>query len=209
MKELTKKELDEGIKYWCDIFGFRAPNMPKPIQEAIKELWEENAGNSYCMMAEYSGGYYVALKYEYDRCFAHNMGFSMDQLYEEALLKGRWLEKNEQFCTCVLLLSKDERYHELIVLVPIDTPKYRFLKVAQICEDVVYNLVNLSMEERNWRAIRIAVRYGGIDGEHHKAWVIDQMVRSLAGDRYIQIVADACNGEDGPHTYKWDFGIAP
>ncbi len=58
-------------------------------------------------------------------------------------------------------------------------------------------------------AITLGVRYGGTDGEHHKAWVIDQMIRALAGDRYDQIVADARTGEDGPHTYDWDVGVAP
>jgi hypothetical protein len=59
------------------------------------------------------------------------------------------------------------------------------------------------------RAIEIAVRWGGIDGAHHKAWVIDQMVRELAGPRYEQIVREARNGEDGPETYDWEEGIAP
>lgn len=58
-------------------------------------------------------------------------------------------------------------------------------------------------------AIEIAVKYGNIDGAHHKAWVIDQMVRVLAGDKYDQIVAEAKAGEDGPDTYDWDEGIAP
>ncbi len=57
--------------------------------------------------------------------------------------------------------------------------------------------------------IDLAVRYGGIDGGHHKAWVIDQMVRALAGDDYDKIVAEAKAGEDGPETYDWDVGIAP
>ena len=63
--------------------------------------------------------------------------------------------------------------------------------------------------ERIDEAITIAVKYGGIDGEHHKTWVIDQMVRALAGDRYETIVKDAKAGEDGPETYAWDVGIAP
>lgn len=58
-------------------------------------------------------------------------------------------------------------------------------------------------------AIELAVQYGGIDGDHHKMWVIDQIVRTLAGDRYEQIVRDAKAGEDGPETYSWDEGIAP
>lgn len=59
------------------------------------------------------------------------------------------------------------------------------------------------------QALEIAVRYGGIDGEHHKTWVIDQMVRALAGDGYKALVADACNGPEGPNTWDWDEGIAP
>jgi hypothetical protein len=59
------------------------------------------------------------------------------------------------------------------------------------------------------QAIEIAVRWGGIGGDHHKAWVIDQMVRVLAGDGYEELVRDSCDGEDGPNSYDWDVGIAP
>ena len=58
------------------------------------------------------------------------------------------------------------------------------------------------------KALEIARRYGGIDGDHHKAWVIDQMVRALTPN-YRRFVADAKAGEDGPETYTWDTGIAP
>lgn len=70
--------------------------------------------------------------------------------------------------------------------------------------------------ERIARALEIAVSYSGIDGSHHKTWAIDQMVRALTGcpeggesDEYKQLVAEACDGEDGPETYEWDTGIAP
>jgi hypothetical protein len=58
-------------------------------------------------------------------------------------------------------------------------------------------------------AIGIAVRYGGTTEAHHLAWVVDQMVRSLAGDDYDRLVAEACDGEDGANTCDWDCGIAP
>ena len=82
-------------------------------------------------------------------------------------------------------------------------------------------------------AVEIAIRYGGTDGEHHKAWVIDQIVRSLThcpkvktsaidykgnayeydrlgeSEEYTQLIADACDGVDGPETYSWDCGVAP
>lgn len=93
------------------------------------------------------------------------------------------------------------------------------------------------MNERIQKALEIA-HDGAIDGGHHKMWVIDQMVRALTGcpmvtmqnhhahcpingfktiefegqgesEEYQEWVADHCNGEDGPHTYEWDTGIAP
>jgi hypothetical protein len=65
------------------------------------------------------------------------------------------------------------------------------------------------MEDKIERAINLIVQYGGIDGGHHKNWVLDQVMRTLAGDKYNEIVKEACDGEDGPNTYEWDCGIAP
>lgn len=83
------------------------------------------------------------------------------------------------------------------------------------------------------KALELAVRYKGIDGAHHKDWVIDQMVRALTGcpmvekraldsrwepytyqvqgesQEYLKFVADACNGVEGPDTYAWDIGVTP
>lgn len=67
----------------------------------------------------------------------------------------------------------------------------------------------MSNEERIKSALEVAINYGQIDGAHHKAWVIDQMVRALTGDKYERFVASACVGQDGPETYFWDRGIAP
>ena len=64
-------------------------------------------------------------------------------------------------------------------------------------------------EHRIASAIDLAVRYGSIDGAHHKDWVIDQMVRALAGIHYEEIVRSAKSGENGPDTYRWSEGIAP
>lgn len=59
------------------------------------------------------------------------------------------------------------------------------------------------------QAIDLAIRYGQIDGAHHKAWVIDQMVRLLLAKDYARVIKESCAGEDGPDTYGWDVGIAP
>lgn len=58
-------------------------------------------------------------------------------------------------------------------------------------------------------ALAVARAYGQDDGAHHKAWVIDQMVRALTGSAYDEWIAAFRAGEDGPETYSWDEGIAP
>ena len=83
----------------------------------------------------------------------------------------------------------------------------------------------IQAHERIKNALQMAIQYGGIDGAHHKQWTIDQMVRCLTGceiedeegylnivgesEEYKKLIAEACDGEDGPNTYEWDCGIAP
>lgn len=64
-------------------------------------------------------------------------------------------------------------------------------------------------DSRVAKALELARKYGQIDGGHHKAWAIDQMVRALLGDAYESWVREACDGEDGPETYEWDEGTPP
>ncbi len=59
------------------------------------------------------------------------------------------------------------------------------------------------------KALDIIGSYGSIDGDHHKAWVLDQVLRSLTGDVYDLWLERFCRGEDGPDTYEWDTGVAP
>jgi hypothetical protein len=55
------------------------------------------------------------------------------------------------------------------------------------------------------RAMNIATSYGQIEGDHHRAWVIDQMVRALLASGYDEFVKNYT--KDG--SYTWDVGIAP
>jgi hypothetical protein len=59
------------------------------------------------------------------------------------------------------------------------------------------------------RALAYIMEYGGVDGGHHKQWLLDQVVQMLADDKYDDWVKFFENGEDGPQTYEWDRGIAP
>ena len=75
--------------------------------------------------------------------------------------------------------------------------------------DEVIESINIMREYNVEEALRLLIRYGQIDGEHHKTWVIDQAVRILTGNYYDELIAAANDGEDGPETYDWDVGIAP
>lgn len=54
-------------------------------------------------------------------------------------------------------------------------------------------------------ALRTLLDCGQTDGAHHKAWVIDQALRHLAGAAYDRLIEAYKN--DG--EYDWDEGIAP
>lgn len=63
-------------------------------------------------------------------------------------------------------------------------------------------------ETRAQKALDFIMEWGGFDGDHHKQWTLDQVVRILA-DNYEEWVKAYSDGEDGPETYEWDEGIAP
>ena len=64
--------------------------------------------------------------------------------------------------------------------------------------------------EKITKAVEIISNYGGLDGGHHKQWVLDQVMKVLMGPAvYEQWLAKYCSGEDGPDTHEWDVGIAP
>ena len=60
------------------------------------------------------------------------------------------------------------------------------------------------------KALQLAFDWGQVDGDHHKMWVIDQMVRALLGVEYAQWVeAYQEFDEEGEPQYFWDEGVAP
>jgi hypothetical protein len=60
------------------------------------------------------------------------------------------------------------------------------------------------MGQRVKRAVDLGIRYGQIEGDHHRLWVIDQMLRILLDSDYDQVIRES-NGTD----YEWDTGVAP
>ena len=67
--------------------------------------------------------------------------------------------------------------------------------------------------ERIDLAVSVAMEFSSYDGDHHKMWVIDQMLRHLLGDKYDETIA-RYNGaddddEDDWERPVWDVGVAP
>jgi hypothetical protein len=67
----------------------------------------------------------------------------------------------------------------------------------------------MAMTEKEQKVLNLIGEWGGIDGGHHKQWLLDQLVRELTGDDYEKWLAEWQDGEDGAETYLWDEGIAP
>jgi hypothetical protein len=59
------------------------------------------------------------------------------------------------------------------------------------------------------RAMDLMYKYKGIDGAHHKDWLLAQIARELLQNEYDEWVKNYKKGEDGPETYEWDEGVAP
>jgi hypothetical protein len=59
------------------------------------------------------------------------------------------------------------------------------------------------------KALDVAYSHGQTDGDHHKAWVIDQMVRRLLGDNYGEWIREYKHEDGDDNAYTWDEGIAP
>ncbi len=59
--------------------------------------------------------------------------------------------------------------------------------------------------------LEMIFEYGGIDGEHHKQWLLNEIVKkaTISKIHYEEWVKYFNQGEDGPETYEWEVGVAP
>jgi hypothetical protein len=77
-----------------------------------------------------------------------------------------------------------------------------------------YKLPNFFRDDANMKLkeiLQLCQSIGQVDGAHHKAWVIDQVVRQVTGDEYELWLVwyRGQMDEDGDFEYNWDEGIAP
>jgi hypothetical protein len=54
--------------------------------------------------------------------------------------------------------------------------------------------------------VALILRYGMIDGSHHKQWLLEQALRGLLGDKYDDVISEYNSDEN---YNDWDEGIAP
>ncbi len=63
---------------------------------------------------------------------------------------------------------------------------------------------------KDWSRADIAMsfieRYGGIDGSHHKTWVLDQAARALKGAPIIDL--RVASWSESPDEYRWELGTS-
>jgi hypothetical protein len=62
------------------------------------------------------------------------------------------------------------------------------------------------MENRIDQACHLIYNYGGIDGDHHKQWILDQVLKILLGPEDYDLWLE---NYEGGGQYEWDKGIAP
>ena len=91
---------------------------------------------------------------------------------------------------------------ELFDYPPSDTSIDDFIEYSLIYVDSS----DWSDNERINHAVDLAWRYGGIDGDHHQKWLVDQMLRTmLRPEEYADFVKEYESNGD----YEWETGIAP
>lgn len=95
---------------------------------------------------------------------------------------------------------------------PFDHPPY-YQSIDEFIEDQLLKVEKIETTLRDARddqrindAVDLAWKYGGIDGDHHQKWLVDQMLRKMLTEKeYAEFVHDY--EESG--EYKWQTGIAP
>jgi len=62
------------------------------------------------------------------------------------------------------------------------------------------------------KVLNIIGQYGGIQGDHHKAWLLNEILILLLGEKGHKEWVERYEGEEddeGDKTYSWELGIAP
>jgi hypothetical protein len=111
-------------------------------------------------------------------------------------------------CEHELCLDIHDSAHILGEMLPEDT--FRSAVGWMLCIGCGHNIPRVGVHQdcKGILAARVATRFGMIPGEHHKQWVIDQMLHAVLGDKYQEWLI-RMNSIPGYEDEPWDTGIAP
>lgn len=137
----------EDLSYFCNACGelhyhgkydITEEQLPEALKRAYNDLWTDCTG-SLCYLVEYKGEYGIALINEFDDYYAENSNTTMDSLFEHMKVKAEEYSKMEEFQTTTILLANEMGFcecHEFVVIMPCDTEKELFDKIAKILEGI-------------------------------------------------------------------------
>lgn len=145
-----QEEMYKELVFWSNCCGDLHHNgeydveegqLPKELQRAYHELWEEGNG---CLeyLLEYDGRYYVALSAEFYRDYADTLGLSMDGLYAAGKYNALELYRTDLFKDTLLLMAKkspDGDCHEFMFLVPAMESKEIYDKIEKEISEKIWD----------------------------------------------------------------------
>lgn len=148
------QEYDEVLKFWSNGIGelccphgtvpydITEAELPAELQRVYQDLyWEPSAGASLRYMVETKNGYGIALINEYDRVTAESSGVDFGPLFETVIADGDCVAKDGVFEKCEIFAGERMGFdgcHELVVVIPWDTPVEAFKRVAERLDELVY-----------------------------------------------------------------------
>ncbi len=143
------KQYGEDLKYWCNACGdlhhhgeydIEEKDLPKELLRAYSVLWTEGNG-SLCYLVEYKGEYKIALINEFDKDYAKDTCSTMAKLFDHMKSKAVDFSEMEEFKTAQIVITEEAGFlecHEFVVLLPCDTSKDLFDKIAAILYENMY-----------------------------------------------------------------------
>lgn len=147
----SEKQYQEDFKYWSNCCGdlhhhgeydIKENDLPEDLLRAYRELWGEEKG-SLCYLVEYKGEHGIALINEFDETFANDINSTMDALFLHMEAKADELSVIPEFETAQFLLAEEMGCfgcHEFVVIMPCNTSKELFARVADILYDKMYQM---------------------------------------------------------------------
>lgn len=158
------KEYDRVLKFWSNSIGeLHCPHvkglpditedeLPEELKRIFRDLYDEPGGASLRYMVETENGYGLALLNEYDGVTGESSGIPFGPLFETVIADGESVSNGQLFENCEIFVGERSGFygcHELIVVVPWNTPVAAFVEIARRLDDFVYCSCGLNSKNTN------------------------------------------------------------